>query len=352
MPRFVLGDVVWAVHQTGKSLVIEDGKKKSERKFVSEEASGKMLDKLVAEKVAAGYVPLDDAGTEVAIVDGQTVVRSVDLERAIRADPYDATAYLVYADWLQGHGDPRGELIVQMVNGVDPLPHLKKHKKALYGSLVNRIVPAWDKAPMIWRFGFIHRVELEREEKYRPISPVLATVLAHPSGALLVEASLGSEDLADIRNSLDMLVRAAPPLRALEIYSGSAIGDLTPVLTAFRELHTLVVKVRARNGHPDSMSPQTLRSLAAHAPPTLRKLALRVGIGPTFSDLEPLFRRTDLTALTHLQLRDTHFDGQLDAALKSAPFAAQLEAIDLEATDIVDHELDDMAKARFRPGWE
>ncbi|MBA3538368.1 MAG: TIGR02996 domain-containing protein, partial [Deltaproteobacteria bacterium] len=34
------------------------------------------------------------------------------LEAAILADPDDTAAYLVYADWLQSRGDPRGELIV------------------------------------------------------------------------------------------------------------------------------------------------------------------------------------------------------------------------------------------------
>ncbi|HEX7701448.1 MAG TPA: TIGR02996 domain-containing protein [Kofleriaceae bacterium] len=35
-----------------------------------------------------------------------------ELESAILADPDDLATYLVYADWLQAHGYPRGELIV------------------------------------------------------------------------------------------------------------------------------------------------------------------------------------------------------------------------------------------------
>jgi uncharacterized protein (TIGR02996 family) len=375
MPRYVLGDAVWAVHQTGKSLVIEDGKKKSERKFVSEEASAKMLDKLVAEKLAAGYVAFDD-GSAVVIVDGQTVLRSPELEATLRANPHDRDAYLVYADWLQSRGDPRGELIVQMVNGLDPMPLLKKHKKLLYGSLINRIVPPHDKPPFIWRNGFIQRVELEREEKYRPISPVLQALLAHPSSALLVEAQLGSDDLADIRKSLDLLVQAAPPLLLLSLVSGSEIGDLMPALTAFTNLRVLVVKVRARNREPHVMAPVTLRSIAQHAPRSLRLLTVRVGSGPTLADLAPLFHR-ELPNLTTLKIRDAPFGDPLVDLLLAAPFASQIESLDLAMTELdasaerrlrdalpalqtleltgtepADSQLDGMVRARFRPGWE
>jgi uncharacterized protein (TIGR02996 family) len=38
--------------------------------------------------------------------------RNADLEAAIVADPENPGGYLVYGDWLQVHGDPRGELIV------------------------------------------------------------------------------------------------------------------------------------------------------------------------------------------------------------------------------------------------
>lgn len=39
--------------------------------------------------------------------------RDAKLEAAIEADPDNADGYLVYADWLQSHGDPRGELIAR-----------------------------------------------------------------------------------------------------------------------------------------------------------------------------------------------------------------------------------------------
>jgi uncharacterized protein (TIGR02996 family) len=40
---------------------------------------------------------------------------------AIRADPHDVAARLVYADWLEERGDPRGELI-RIEEEMRPLP--------------------------------------------------------------------------------------------------------------------------------------------------------------------------------------------------------------------------------------
>src|SRR5258708_4112106 len=40
-----------------------------------------------------------------------TRARHPELEAALRVAPHDPAPHLVYADWLQQHGDPRGELI-------------------------------------------------------------------------------------------------------------------------------------------------------------------------------------------------------------------------------------------------
>ena len=46
-----------------------------------------------------------------------------ELEANILAHPDDREAYLVYADWLQSHGDPRGELVAvqtKLTQGANP----------------------------------------------------------------------------------------------------------------------------------------------------------------------------------------------------------------------------------------
>ncbi|MBA3541340.1 MAG: TIGR02996 domain-containing protein [Deltaproteobacteria bacterium] len=41
--------------------------------------------------------------------------RNLELEAEIAKTPDEVAPYLVYADWLQQHGDPRGELIALSV---------------------------------------------------------------------------------------------------------------------------------------------------------------------------------------------------------------------------------------------
>jgi uncharacterized protein (TIGR02996 family) len=54
---------------------------------------------------------------------------NAELEQAIRNHPDDPKAYLVYADWLQTAGDPRGELIAVQHRLLERL--LVKHRASL-----------------------------------------------------------------------------------------------------------------------------------------------------------------------------------------------------------------------------
>src|SRR5690606_10001290 len=50
-----------------------------------------------------------------AAVEGEYASRSAELLAAVHADPDDDAPRLVYADWLSGHGDPRGEFITLQI---------------------------------------------------------------------------------------------------------------------------------------------------------------------------------------------------------------------------------------------
>src|SRR5262245_32166920 len=59
-------------------------------------------------------------------------VYSSELEERIIAARNNPEAYLIYADWLQSHGDPLGELII--------IQHALRHHPAITGSPFPRIV--------------------------------------------------------------------------------------------------------------------------------------------------------------------------------------------------------------------
>ncbi len=333
MARYVLDGKPWEIRRIGSSLeIVENDAKPVVRKFVSTDAAQQMLVTLVRERLAAGYVLVDEPPPPpppVPVRDPEPQhARSIELERAIAADPYDPGPYLVYADWLQAQGDPRGELIVRMSHGAEVHELVKTHKRHLFGSLAPRILPPLNEPPLIWRLGFIHRIELERERRGKDIAPQLEMILTHPSGALVVEAVLRSDDLADLRATLAILVRVAPPLRVLEIASATEIGDLGEVLEAFPKLKRLSVKMRSRRQQAPGVAPSTLRSVAAGVPATVERLELRIGAGEaTAADLAPLFAR-ELPRLTHLRLRDAPFADELVGAVLAAPFVGQLAVLD------------------------
>jgi len=131
--------------------------------------------------------------------------RSAELEAAIVADPEDASAYLVYADWLQARGDPRGELVVvqhalETAQGpawaklrIRERELLTEHGEHLLGPVA---------APRYWRHfdwrrGFVDRMHaafvLDEGEQ----------LIAHPSLALV--RAVSNVEFPPIRE-------AAPPL--------------------------------------------------------------------------------------------------------------------------------------------
>ncbi len=108
-----------------------------------------------------------------------------ELETAIERDPDDEDAYLVYGDWLQGQGDPRGELIVlQAAARRDPddkklaqraSRHLKQHANVLIGKL-----GATKGVTLGWHYGFVRDARFSIGDGQD--LTLLRALLAHPAG--------------------------------------------------------------------------------------------------------------------------------------------------------------------------
>lgn len=124
----------------------------------------------------------------------------------LRARPDDRELLLVYADWLESQGHPRGELIaVQDAEaGCETVEQFERARaraiELVEGSAELR--PEWStldsprrpNAWALWRRGFVRRLELLVDRPtprtgagLRGWSELLASLLAHPSLALLEE---------------------------------------------------------------------------------------------------------------------------------------------------------------------
>ena len=109
--------------------------------------------------------------------------RNAELEARLVANPDDETR-AVFADWLQGNGDPWGELIALELAGNESAAKklFKQHVATLTGGFAPRMFE-WDK-------GFIRRVQLEPRAKANVQRETLEKVLALPAAILLREIAI------------------------------------------------------------------------------------------------------------------------------------------------------------------
>lgn len=142
----------------------------------------------IAAAVAEGFLRTSGEVTQAAV--------NEELEEQIRADPLDPQPYLVYADWLQTQGDPRGELISihhaiaeheahtdstdklfserrQQLRRAE-LTLLHQYKEHFYGQRLARLRSVegqrfyHDLFGLVWYYGFIQGAAMRRSVRRQP----------------------------------------------------------------------------------------------------------------------------------------------------------------------------------------
>ena len=364
MARYELAGRYWSIAQSadGTSLTTTSGTRdtpgrSTTRQYASPAAATAQLDRLVLDKLRAGY-QLVDAQPAGAAPDAEGAA----LEARIVEDPDDAAAYAVYGDWLQRQGDPRGELIaLALAREAEVARGVAKSKLAgAIGKLIERqasvllgglaaLVPdvrAHDAEPLIWRRGFLHRVVLT--SRAGELGAIVGQILAHPSGRLVRELAVQCDDLDEAHRVVDVLCERAPPALAdLELLVRGQLLDLGALWPAVAGLRRISVTARAfdlgavrvpraerARFVTGRLSSVDLRAIAAAPWPALQRLELRFAgrsepNGATLADVERLLTRDDLPALTHLKLRGCEHAGEALTTLARAPLGRQLVVIDL-----------------------
>src|SRR5687767_9294959 len=117
------------------------------------------------------------------------IARNRELEAAIAADRDSDAPYLVYADWLQERGDPRGELIaVQIANTRDQreIQPLFDREAALFDEHFEHLRgPCRDigGVRVVFRRGFVHRLDIVTSAATDAVLAALA--IEHPATRFL-----------------------------------------------------------------------------------------------------------------------------------------------------------------------
>jgi len=322
VPRLCKAGELWEITQDGVRLVIVADGKQTIRKFISVDHAKVQHDKLVADKLAAGW----ELTTEGPALHPDGEPREPVLEAAIVADPFDRNAYAVYGDWYQARHHPRGELIaLQLAEEREHRPrvrdaiekHIARHREVLMGNLAR-----YGDSPFGWRFGFIHRLAVADDD---PAPELVKALLRHPSGRVLTEAALRVHDARSLARALDELA-VASNLRELSIVTGAQLISLDG-LARFTKLRALTVKSYGA-------SPQAgVLAAIARIAPTLGSLDLLAApMQSAWDELAPLFARTDLT-LDHLGMRMPELVDPMLSALADSPLAAHVVSLDISQTD-------------------
>lgn len=310
------------------------------------------------------------------MVDG--AVTNDDLEAIIHADPLDPAGWLIYGDWLQSEGDPRGELVaVQARLARDPgNPELmeaqraifKKNAPILLAGLDPYLMP--DPQPLFrlsWEFGFIWTANVRANGHTLDQFLVgLRALLTHPSAKFMHALTVGTppDDASSWGAVLDIL-RAHAPASLRMLYLGSttttelhprpafgALGDLSALWPRLPDLEILSLsggvmhvgqlqlpKLRELVVETSALQRETLVTLGANDWPRLERLELWFGdrrCTCTVNDLQPLFEGAHFPRLSKLALRNCSFVDRICHQLRQAPLGPQLFSLDLSLGALTD----------------
>lgn len=208
----------------------------TEREFADTAAAQAELERLTARKIKDGYtLVVDSAAAPVPPVDAQVLTNAA-LEAAILAAADDDPApFLVYADWLESHGDPRGELISlqhAMRLQSDPAAFVGFKKRAEVLRLKHQalwlgpqVVAFEYRLRLDWRLGFVMgaRADAQTRPGEVPLSELLAELLASPAGRFMRQLTLrGGPEIASALPS-----PLPPSLRKLQLHlSGTTTREV------------------------------------------------------------------------------------------------------------------------------
>ena len=193
--------------------------------------------------------------------------RDAELEAAILADPDAEQPRLVYGDWLQTQGHPRGELCaIQHALAAKPddrklqsaqrklLGDTSVCPEALRKATTGRAMDLGKSCDLHWRMGFVHEAVLARSSTVvaQNLHELVVALLGHPCSRLLHALTIGAraskagnyEDVvADLTQWKPASLRALTLVRfpesvmPLDAVSLGAIDDMVAALPDLERLH-------------------------------------------------------------------------------------------------------------------
>jgi uncharacterized protein (TIGR02996 family) len=320
-----------------------------------------------------------DPATLGAIADDASVdhERNAALEQAIDRDPDELADYLVYSDWLQERGNPRGWLVLasqrcadatsedeRMLAFVDWASQVHHHAQQWLGAFAPHAAATGSTR---WRYGFVTELGFDLGYSRRrklDAGALLASTLALPVCRFVRRLAIGdipADDELSYEPIVDTLLRVdLPQLRALEIapneYQMSSTHlDATGLAEHFPTLESLVLgagdlttgalvlphlrRFAIRTG---GLTRNNLAAICAARWPALEDLEIWFGGADygadefTAGDLAPILSARVQPKLRRLALCNSELADAICTALVSAPVLPQLAELDLSMGTMTD----------------
>ncbi|MEO8698482.1 MAG: TIGR02996 domain-containing protein [Kofleriaceae bacterium] len=303
-----------------------------------------------------------------------TEARHPELERQIREAPDQIGPYQVYADWLQEHADPLGELIalgVASASGSEDETvrferHLKRHEVYLLGGIAGQLA---GRIALTWRNGLVRAIDEAGEaiapavwEKLlglrvcelvesitlrRPcpagVDAAIAGAAPESMRAVVLEASVATLPMSLMQRPLRSLVvqgayqlvleqRTLPvSLERLELRV-PGLTSVVPLELGIRDLDVVITEA-------------TAAFLRTTRLPRVERLTLQLD-GASAASVPALLEALALPALTHLAIGDGQLDLVTFTALAKLPLASRVTSLGLVNLELTDETIAPIAGTR------
>lgn len=170
------------------------------------------------------------------------MTRATDLEAAILADPSADEPRLVYGDWLQAEGDPRGELVTLQAERRRRPDDLMLFEAEV--ALVDRLrahlfgdaAPHLARVHVEWHLGFVERLHVREDGDPDLLEELLDELLARPVMRCLRHLALGCDTSDGARVATAVLAKR---LASLPLLESLALVDEPPILAVEHDLAPL-----------------------------------------------------------------------------------------------------------------
>jgi uncharacterized protein (TIGR02996 family) len=377
----------WEIELEGDAYTVRYGKVGTDgqvqtKTFAASGQAGAAAEKVIKSKVKKGYkeVVLDAKAKAAAKAKTSGGARNPELEAAILDAPAELDAWQVYADWLEGEGDPWGQRISLSVQRSQAkgaaktkltkqiAAYDKQHREALYGKSFAKLLAKKD-FEQVAQIDAPHGMILAatvRSPEYDWSGTVPNTVLAalvkSPAARLLRALNIGMIDHeypVTLEKAIASITKAGKLESLRELFIGDFeypdeseiswvdVGSIAKVLPVVPKLRALTVRgaaiglgklehdtLESLTIETGGLPRQAVASLGKCRLPKLRRMEVwfgrdEYGGNGNVGQLKGLFAGTGLPALEHLGLRNCEFADDLAAALAKSKILPRVRSVDL-----------------------